>query len=560
MYAPTRTELQDAPPAASGAAIAKHDELLRRGLCGALAIVLAIFMGMIWAILVKCGGRFIYPLDDPYIHLALARNIAHGHYGLNPHEASAPSSSILWPLLLAPFSFTRYFEYAPLAINLVLTLLTTSCLFACFAGCLKRPALAATLAVATVIASNAIGVALTGMEHSLQMWLTVLVAYGLIQVNRGHHAPPSLAVALVLGPLVRYENMAVTLCACVYLLFAGRKDLAFIGLLLPAIGIAGFSLFLKSQGLGLLPSSVIAKTPMVAALGAGPSSFVVPTQVQNMMGSIAWTMLNTLVTTLPQRLATHFGLFAILAVLGAFTLKPAKSVRLWITFGLILLLQLVFGRIGWFQRYEVYLYPFGLAMLVYFRRKALNAELSVPRQAIRFAVIVLFLAVMGVESLQTAYDTPLASACVYRQQYQMMRFVRDYYRKPVAVNDLGEVSFGSGQYVLDLWGLGSQEALGARLSSSGSTEWLGHVTERKNVGLAIIYAYLFPRLPDQWRAVGKMELHVPLKAVAGPTVYFYATHPGDEVRIAALLWQFGTTLPPGATMLIRPDLQRAARA
>ena len=85
------------------------------------------------------------------------------------------------------------------------------------------------------------------------------------------------------------------------------KDLAFIGLLLPAIGIAGFSLFLKSQGLGLLPSSVIAKTPMVAALGAGPSSFVVPTQVQNMMGSIAWTMLNTLVTTLPQRLAPHFG-------------------------------------------------------------------------------------------------------------------------------------------------------------------------------------------------------------------------------------------------------------
>src|SRR5882672_6661262 len=63
-----------------------------------------------------CG--VVYSLDDPYIHLALARQILHGHYGINPGEFAAPSSSILWPFLLAPFAFTRLSEFLPLVINL----------------------------------------------------------------------------------------------------------------------------------------------------------------------------------------------------------------------------------------------------------------------------------------------------------------------------------------------------------------------------------------------------------------------------------------------------------
>src|SRR5476649_158349 len=60
---------------------------------------------------------FVYSLDDPYIHLALARQIMHGHYGINPGEFAAPSSSILWPFFLVPFAGTGFDEWAPLAIN-----------------------------------------------------------------------------------------------------------------------------------------------------------------------------------------------------------------------------------------------------------------------------------------------------------------------------------------------------------------------------------------------------------------------------------------------------------
>lgn len=43
----------------------------------------------------------MYTLDDPYIHLSLAENLLRGHYGVNLDEVASPSSSILYPFLLA---------------------------------------------------------------------------------------------------------------------------------------------------------------------------------------------------------------------------------------------------------------------------------------------------------------------------------------------------------------------------------------------------------------------------------------------------------------------------
>src|SRR5262249_14612423 len=75
---------------------------------------------LLFLILLHDGGHFTYTLDDPYIHLALARNIAFGGYGINPGEPAAPSSSILWPFLLAPFArLPAIFELAPLLLNLL---------------------------------------------------------------------------------------------------------------------------------------------------------------------------------------------------------------------------------------------------------------------------------------------------------------------------------------------------------------------------------------------------------------------------------------------------------
>jgi hypothetical protein len=70
-------------------------------------------------ILVLNRGRFVYALDDPCIHLAISENLLHLTYGVNAGETASASSSIIYPVLLAPFAPWRIHEYVPLAINLL---------------------------------------------------------------------------------------------------------------------------------------------------------------------------------------------------------------------------------------------------------------------------------------------------------------------------------------------------------------------------------------------------------------------------------------------------------
>ena len=67
-------------------------------------------------------GSITYTLDDAYIHLALAERIGQGTYGINVGEFAAPASSILWPLILAPFSRFGFFAIVPCVLNLAAAL------------------------------------------------------------------------------------------------------------------------------------------------------------------------------------------------------------------------------------------------------------------------------------------------------------------------------------------------------------------------------------------------------------------------------------------------------
>ncbi|HIF21262.1 MAG TPA: hypothetical protein EYQ27_04970 [Gemmatimonadetes bacterium] len=52
-----------------------------------------------YQILVFNDGHFTYALDDPYIGLAMAEELLHGNYGINPGEPASAASTILRPLL-----------------------------------------------------------------------------------------------------------------------------------------------------------------------------------------------------------------------------------------------------------------------------------------------------------------------------------------------------------------------------------------------------------------------------------------------------------------------------
>lgn len=472
---------------------------------------LGLFVALGAACAAQCGGRFVYTLDDPYIHLAIARQIAAGGYGLNPGEFSAPASSVLWPFLLAPFAHTSFFEFVPLGLNALFLAVSAGVVSICWSeiwpGERWRDRVGRFgLTLLTVLVSNAVAVGLTGMEHGLQMLLTNLAALGLIRLARGERPPRFLIAALALAPLVRYENLALTGAACVWLWVAGHRRGAVFAVVAPVVVLAGFSLMLHAHGLGWLPTSVLAK----AGDGRGLS-----------------------------RLSFAFIWFALTMVAGSILLdRRAKAVPLLTVVAVAVVAHALVGRIGWFQRYEIYLYSIGVIAVGF----AIGEWWRRSKQLVNWMTTGFTL--VALISFNTALLSPVASSSVYRQQMQSMRFVRDYARCPVACNDIGAMAFGSGEYVVDLWGLASLPILRARLASHDGT-WMSDAATEHGAPLAVIYDDWFPHRPASWTAIGETTIDGPKAAIAGRTVTFYSTYPAETERLRVAFRQFAATLPPG---------------
>ena len=64
------------------------------------------------SILRATGGVFMYPLDDPFIHMQVAKNLAfHQTWGIFPGEFASASSSLLYTLLLRDYLNCFQFRY-----------------------------------------------------------------------------------------------------------------------------------------------------------------------------------------------------------------------------------------------------------------------------------------------------------------------------------------------------------------------------------------------------------------------------------------------------------------
>jgi len=207
------------------------------------------------------NGSIFYTQDDPYIHLALSEKIAEFHYGINIGEPSAPSSSILWPFLLAAFARFTWHPLVPLAVNIAAQATTMAMLYRTmdlsFGS--TQPVLSAVASILIAWCSGQIAPVFTGLEHNLHTSLTVASILGLIILNQQHRLPRWFLFVLVIAPLVRYEAAALSLMSIVMIWMRGHRRSATIVLILCVLLLGSFSAFLKTEGLPLLPGSVLVK-------------------------------------------------------------------------------------------------------------------------------------------------------------------------------------------------------------------------------------------------------------------------------------------------------------
>lgn len=500
-----------------------------------LLIVFGVELSMI-AILNQ--GHMIYTLDDAYIHLALAENIARGHYGVNLGEFSAPASSIIWPFLLAPFSRLSVGAYAPLAINLLASLATLMVFSRIVTRAFRRSGAAGNLPVVCIIvtllipATNLVGLMFTGMEHSLQVLLAVLVVLGIIREQETKKVPWWLAAAIICGPLVRYENLALALPALLYLAVRRHYRAALLCAFALASTLTAFSLFLYSRDLGVFPSSVLSKSSIVsggASLGAIARNL--KENLNNRQGGIL-----------------TIGLLLLFAV--CFDSRRKLEDRMLAAWAAIaLLLHLLVGTFGSYHRYEIYMWTTVLLTLLYlFGERLVQRADGVPMPRVA-AMLGVFAVTISLAHALTLITTPLASNNIYGQQYQVHRFITEYWQAPVAVNDLGWTSYRNDGYVLDLWGLASRQARLAKWS--GNPDWMNVLARQYDVKLAMIYRDWFNQIPNDWIPIGELRLGGPLITPDSDIVTFYALDAESLPRARALAADYQNTLPKSVRFVLR---------
>jgi len=206
--------------------------------------------------------------------------------------------------------------------------------------------------------------------------------------------------------------------------------------------------------------------------------------------------------------------------------------------------QLAGGKIGWVPpRYEAYVLALNLCGIAVIFREEVSAwckQATWPRVLSLCLALLLIFAGYATQFLAI----PALARKEYLGSYQLHRFVAEFYRAPVAVDQLGYVNLGNPVYVLDLSGLGSEAARIAR-ARDHTPEWMDGLLASHGVGLAIIDAAMDTAVPAAWIMVADLRFGSALSGDEVRHIVIYARRPGDVAAAQSALDRFAPTLPPG---------------
>ncbi|MGE0723007.1 MAG: hypothetical protein AB7O45_01460 [Alphaproteobacteria bacterium] len=518
----------------------------RRALWLAIAGAALLAAGLTAAVLAATGGRFVYATDDAYIHLRLSENIWRGTYGINPGEPAAVSSSVLFPFLLTALAPLPIHHLGPFLWGLAGAGASVVALWR-LAGRIgidraAGPWATAALIILAALAFHVIGLPFAGLEHPLQVAAALFVLLGTIDVAEGRRAPWWLVALIVISPLIRFEGLAPSAAALAVLAARGewrRGAVSAIGL---AAALAANGAFMASLGAPMLPSSVLSKSAAAASLTDGNLSGMVLR-----MAVAAGQSIN-------QRHGLLLLAFAVAGLVGAargpLTLRRSEPL-VAIAGALVAALYLAAGGTGPFYRYEPFAVAFVAIAALYVHRAAVAAFIAAapwPARAITAAAVpVLFL-----PYVYATATAPMAARNIFDLHLHLHRYAVEFLQAPIAVNDLGYVSYRNPNRVLDLYGLGSERIRRLRLAGYDPA-WIRAETEAAKAPVAVVFDHWFGgRLPPEWQPIGTIAARRPFVVIDG-VFTVYATRPELAARERERLARFRDAVhPPAGLTVIGP--------
>ncbi len=499
---------------------------------------------LLYAGLSRTAGRLVYPLDDTYVHMAMAKNMAwHGVWGVTSEHFTSASSSPLWTGLLAiSYAIAGVSDWTPLVLNLAAGTAVVFSIHRLLREAGLAPLAASVASIALVFLGTLPTLTVLGMEHSLHVLITLwFVWLGVRLAATRDHALRPLLIVVALGAaltLTRYEGAFAVMCVTGVLVLAGRWRAAVAVAVIGALPIVVYGLWSQAQGGFLLPNSVLLKaaTPPLTAVGL----------VQLFA---FWPALTSLAVN--PHLA--FLLLTVLALALAAHRQSSSPERIYLAlvFAASTLLHMQFARAGWFYRYETYLVVLGLvtaSMLIadqeWSRPRAGRAPLAPVLAMLMLAGVVSFPMVR--RAVNALRQTPVAVSNIFEQQVQAGLFLGEFYQgRRVAVNDVGAIGYLADVRLLDVWGLASADTASLKRSGTFTTSALAALATRDDAEIAIIYpSWLgeYGGVPAAWQKVG--EWRVTDNVVLGENgMSFYAITAEARDRLIANLTSYSSKLP-----------------
>jgi hypothetical protein len=486
-------------------------------------------------------GHFCYALDDSFIMMALAKNLAfHKVWGLTQYHFSSTASSPFFAVLLAATDWLFGERiWMPLVINLF-SLLALFLFTALLCRRWKFQNWQILVMLSGLFVFMPVPVLLFGsMEHILH----TLIAFACLALVLEYNYRFSPLVFLLAGAMlasIRFEGLFE---GGILILWMWReknwlKGFSLgLGMLLPVCWLGFYSL---DQGWFFLPNSLVLKAYGMNVQETG-----------SLIGFLS--SLLSKAANYPHCMAAMLALWLVKEVKKGS--QGNQAVWVWVVL-LVSVAHFVLARYGHVYRYEAYL--MALSWLVVWKVLVQSGlfqeefQLSgwLKKNQVQAVFLILLVASPLYRSLESYLNGSKAIVNIYEQQVQMARFVQSHYSKQaVGAIDVGAIAYYSDCRLEDLWGLGTLSYAKLKLQGRYRPAEIDSVCREQHLDLVIGYGN--PIREPGWVKAESWVIR-DNRVCARDTIDFYALTPKSLAELEDKLNRFRPNLPASVRVIRDP--------
>lgn len=435
---------------------------------------------------------YVYPLDDTYIHLAIAKNFVNNCiWGVTLHDFSSSSSSPLFVLIISAiiFIFGNH-SIIPFFLNIILAV---SLLYLIFFYVNHQSGLViAVLSSVIVYISIPISANIyNGMEHLLHSLFTLIFILLYVHYLKFNYLPKSLYFIALLLVATRYESIFLISVVAIFEMCDKKFRTSVMLLVYASIPIILFGLISVLNGDMFLPYSVLLKGD-------------IPINIERFM-EILFAFYDKLAA------APHLAgllIFNLLSGFYAIIKFGFRSIcfKLIMTALAVTILHLLFAKVGWVYRYEAYLVAIHLIAIFHFLTE--NLKVSVFAKYGFLTIFIMVMIPLSARYIESLNHIPVMSKNINDQQITMSEFLQKYYNNsPVILNDIGACCYYTNIYLTDLVGIADRDIVNLRLNKQFQADKVDELIKSRKSQIAIIYSQGFADLiPSNWTIVATMTI------------------------------------------------------